>query len=77
MSLQFRKRFTEDFDRIKVHLDKNNERRTTTKIQQTTIDWLLENYEFNRSYLVTLHLNDGLSFKKDGAYNTTRWQTAA
>ena len=64
MSLQFRKRFTDDFDRIKVHLDKDK-RRTTTKIQKTTIDWLLKNYDFNRSYLVTLHLNDTLGFKKE------------
>lgn len=64
MSLQFRERFTQDFDRIKVHLDKEK-RRTTTKIQKTTIDWLLKNYDFNRSYLVTLHLNDTLGFKKE------------
>ena len=64
MSVQFRERFTQDFDRIKVHLDKDK-RRTTTKIQQTTIDWLLKNYDFNRSYLVTLTLNDTLGFKKE------------
>ena len=65
MSLQFRNRFTEDFERIKVHINKNEKIRTTTKIQKTTFDWIIENYDFNRSYLVTLHLNDTLSFKKE------------
>ena len=65
MSLQFRNRFKKDFERIKVHINKNEKIRTTTKIQKTTIDWIIENYDFNRSYLVTLHLNDGLGFKKE------------
>ena len=65
MSLQFRNRFKKDFERIKVHINKNEKIRTTTKIQKTTFDWIIENYDFNRSYLVTLHLNDGLGFKKE------------
>ena len=64
MSLHFRERFTEDFDRIKGHLDKNSKKKRTTKIQKKTLNWLIENFDFNRSHLITLHLNDRLSYKK-------------
>ena len=66
MSLQFRERFTQDFDRIKVHLSGSKKiKKRTTKIQKETLDWLIDNFDFNRSHLVTLHLNDKLSYKKE------------
>ena len=66
MSLQFRKRVTEDFERIKVHLSGTSKiKKRTTKIQKETLDWLIDNFDFNRSHLVTLHLNDKLSYKKE------------
>ena len=66
MSLQFRERFTQDFDRINDHLNQSSSRKKrTTKIQKKTLDWLIDNFDFNRSHLVTLHLNDKLSYKKE------------
>ena len=69
MSLQTVNRFKEKFDQDLGHIERyleNEEstKRSTTKVQRDVLKWITNHFDFNRSYVVTLHLNDQLSYKK-------------